>query len=425
MKLKLVLAWTGIFIIAIIPILLLLFLGPGDYSSITHTLGQISGLVGMTLFALSFIFSTRAKWIENLFGGLDKVYPVHAIIGASSLVLLLAHPLLLVAKFITTNMALAAKYLLPGGLISVDLGIFALYGMIILLAITIYGKIKYNYWKFSHEFLGLLFILAILHIFLVRTTVARDYIFKGYYAYAIIVSIIGLGAFLYSLLRKKLFAKKYKVSKVINYKNCFEISLEPVNKGIKFKSGQFVFVTFYNKSLPRESHPFSIAAPSGKGNVRIIAKNLGDFTGLLGKLNLGDAVRVEGPYGRFHQKGFGNEVWVAGGIGITPFLGLAQDLKNHSSGNIDLYYSVRSKDEFVCLDDLHELAHSNKKFRLFTWISNEQGYLSVEDIEKHTPLKGNKFYLCGPDSLKIAIRKSLIKNNIPADDIHDERFAFK
>ena len=387
MKSKLILAWTGIFIIGIIPVLLLLVFGPKNYTSISHTLGQVCGLMGVTFFALTFILSTRAKWIENLFGGLDKVYPVHAVMGATSFVLVLLHPLFLVMKYIPANIQLAATYLLPGGLISVDFGIFALLGMIILLMITIYGNWKYHYWKFSHEFLGAFFILAILHIFLVRSTVARDYIFNGYYIYVAIVSIIGLGSFIYSLSRTDLRGKNYRVKKLNEISGCYEIYLEPDrdgktadnddngNNSITFKSGQFVFVKFHNKNVGRESHPFSIASASGIGEFRIIAKSLGDFTGRLGKLREGNKVIVEGPYGRFHQSpradrrhphinhghidfihNYDDEIWVAGGIGITPFLGLAEDFRSSKARRVDLYYSVKNKSEFVNLEELQDIA---------------------------------------------------------------------
>jgi predicted ferric reductase len=365
MKAKLMLAWFGIFLISVLPVMLLFALGPNDYSSVTHTLGQMCGLIGMTMFALTFVLSTRAKWIEYLFDGLDKVYPVHATLGAVSLVLLLMHPIFLVMKYIPENIRLAAVYLLPGGLLSVDFGIFALLGMILLLIITVYSGIKYNHWKVSHKFLGLFFALAILHVFLIRATVARDYIFKGYYVYAAAVSIIGLSSLIYSLVRTRLLGRKYTVKKItaLSEGSCYEIMLEPVGKGIRFKSGQFVFVKFKNKKTGIESHPFSIASPSGNKEIRIIAKSLGDFTSLLGSLNKGDSAVVEGPYGRFHVNGFSgrtddgadeeasdkaDEVWVAGGIGITPFIGLAEDFANSKAERqVHLFYSVKERKE-VC-----------------------------------------------------------------------------
>jgi predicted ferric reductase len=425
MKTKALLAWTGIFLVGIFPAILLFMFGPGNYSSITHTLGQISGLMGMTFFALTFILSTRAKWIEDLFDGLDKTYPVHAVLGAVSLILLLLHPIFLVMKFIPQNMKLAAIYLLPGGLISVDFGIFALLGMILLLMVTFYSKMKYNRWKFSHEFLGFLFALAILHIFLVCETVARDYIFNGYYAYAAVVSIIGLGGFFYSLLRNKLFGKKYVIERFEKVNGCFEIILKPLGEGIRFRAGQFIFVKFHNKIVGKESHPFSIASSSGNGNIRIIVKDLGDYTSQLGKLKEGNKMIVEGPYGRFHGTAYREEIWIAGGIGITPFLGLAEDLRKNRDGHIDLYYSVKNKEEFVHLEELQDIAKSNKNFRVFPWVSDEKGYLSLNEISKTSSIKNKEFYLCGPESLKITIKKALFQKNISTGSIHDERFAFK
>ncbi len=432
MKIKTFIAWTGIFFLSVIPAILLFILGPRDYSSVTHTLGQVSGLIGMTMFALTFILSTRAKWIEYLFDGLDKVYPVHAVLGATSLVLLLMHPVFLVMKYIPENFQLAAKYLLPGGLLSVDFGIFALLGMIVLLMITLYSNIKYHRWKLSHEFLGLFFILAILHVILVRESVARDYIFQGYYVYATIVSVIGLSGFMYSLMRTRLLGKKYRIKSITPLNQCNQIVLEPIDNAISFKAGQFIFIKFLNKKVGTESHPFSIAAPSDSKEIRVIAKNLGDFTSNLGNLRVGNYAIVEGPYGGFHNKDFADEVWVAGGIGITPFLGLARDFQRGAhkksdmkAQHVDLYYSVKSKDEFVCLEELQDIAKSNKSFRVYPWISSEKGYLDIAGIEKNSRLKGKEYYLCGPASLKDSIKKGLIQKNIPKNSIYDERFAFK
>jgi predicted ferric reductase len=426
MNRKTIFAWIAIALIGLLPVVLLFAFGPQDYSSPTHTLGQLAGLVGMTLFSLSFLLSTRAGWIEDLFDGLDKVYPVHAVLGATSLVLLLLHPLFLVLKYVPENITLAASYLIPGGALSVDFGIFALAGMILLLALTLYSKMGYQRWKLSHEFLGLFFILAVLHILLIRTTIARDYIFKGYYVYAIVVSVVGLVSFAYSLLRKRLFGKKYKLVKVTLINGCFELRLEPLGKGLRYRSGQFVFVTFQNRKVGKESHPFSIASPSGNKDMRLIIKSLGDFTGRLSDLREGDSVILEGPYGRFHQRGYADEVWVAGGIGITPFLGLAADLHHSKTGQAILYYSVKSKDEFVRLEELQAVAKTEKRFTVVPWTSVERGFLTVQELVKNAgPLRRKQFYLCGPPGLKAAIKGGLRANGVPASHIHDERFAFK
>jgi predicted ferric reductase len=68
--------WATLIVVALIPVFLLIFFGDNldfsNYSSATHNFGEIFGLVGMTLFALTFILSTRIKAIEDIFGGLDE-----------------------------------------------------------------------------------------------------------------------------------------------------------------------------------------------------------------------------------------------------------------------------------------------------------------------------------------------------------------
>jgi predicted ferric reductase len=434
-QLKKFLGWTVLLAIALIPVILLFALGPeagefSDYSSITHTLGEIFGLVGMTLFALTFVLSTRIRFIEDIFGGLDKVYVVHGILGGTALMLILFHPILLVLKFIPSNLHLAATYLLPSSYWSVNLGIIALLGLIFLISITLFSKIKYNKWKFSHEFLGLIFIFAVFHIFLVRGTASKDNIFSGYYIYAAIVSLIGLGAFSYSLFLKNRLIKNavYRI-KVIEKKNdLFIIDMLPEHKPLSYKSGQFIYVRFYNERLSKEAHPFSIASKSNSEKLRIIVKKLGDYTDRLEHLKEGDKILIEGPYGRFNcnlEKKNEEQVWIAGGIGITPFLGMFEDLLN-CQVKVDLYHSAKNESDFVNYKELSEANSKIKSFRFIPWNSTEKGYLSAKDISH---ISGNllekTFYICGPEGFKHGIIKGLINAGVNKNKIHEEAFGFR
>ncbi len=434
-RLKKFLGWTSLIVLALIPVILLFTLGPeaGEmqgYSSITHTLGEIFGLVGMTLFALTFILSTRINFIEDIFGGLDKVYTVHGILGGVALMLVLFHPILLVLKFIPSNISLAASYLLPSSYWSVNFGIIALLGLILLIAVTLFSKIKYNKWKFSHEFLGLVFIFAVFHIFLVRGVASRDNIFNGYYLYAAIVSLIGLGAFAYSLFIKNRFIKNavYRIKNIEQKKDVFTIEMIPDHKPISYKSGQFIYVRFYNERISDEAHPFSIASKSDSPVIKIIVKKLGDYTGRLEHLKMGDKVSIEGPYGRFNcdlKKKNEEQVWIAGGIGITPFIGMFEDLEN-CPVKVDLYHSVKHESDFINNKELSEENNKSKNFRFIPWNSHERGYLTAEHISKISGnLKGKSFYICGPEAFKNSIIRGLIKAGVNSDNIHEEAFGFR
>ena len=431
MKYNRFLAWLVIVILAVVPVVLLFTLGPhkdlSTFLEITQNLGQMAGLIGVTIFAITFILSTRIKFIEDAFGGLDKVYVAHGILGGVALGLILLHPLLLVLKFIPADFYKAAIYLLPSSYWSVNFGIIAFLSLIGLIYVTLYTKIKYNNWKFSHKFLGLVFIFAVLHIFLVRGSASRDFIFNGYYIFATVVSIIGLSGFLYTLfIKKSIVQEAFYTIESINAKNeVYEITLVPEGKPLDYKSGQFIFVRFYNQKLSSEAHPFSVASRSNERKLKIVVKNLGDFTSGLKNVRAGEKVSIEGPYGRFNfSKRNMDQVWLAGGLGITPFLGMAEDMKKDQR-KIYLIYSVKKHEEFISYENLKEMEKENKNFKFLPWVSNEKGFLNVSEISKMVgDLKNKEFYICGPIGFKSAIRKQLIKSNVKRDRIKEESFNF-
>ena len=327
------------------------------------------------------------------------------------------------------NVSLAAIYLLPNSFLSVNLGIIALLGLVLLLIITFFVNLKYNIWKLSHKVLGIIFILAMLHIFLVRSDASADYIFKGYNVYVLITSIIGIGAFIYSLFAKgALKHAPYTVTSIKQKGIVYDITLEPVKKALQYKAGQFIFISFRNKQTGKEYHPFSIASGTGEKNIRIVIKNLGDFTKKLGSIKKGDQVMVEGPYGRFNYKEpIADQVWIAAGIGITPFIGLAEDFANTKQKNkVELYYTVRIPEEFVNLEEFKSIAIKNKNFALFPRASDTEGRLELKDIEKQSGnLKEKEFFLCGPQAFKDSIISGLLSRGVNKKNIFSEDFHFK
>ena len=96
-------------ILLIIPVVIWLRMLPweqrfGSLGLAWHSLGQITGLVGMVSFSLAIILSARIKFFENFFGGLNKVYIYHHALGGLTLIFLLFHPLLLAVKFLNISL---------------------------------------------------------------------------------------------------------------------------------------------------------------------------------------------------------------------------------------------------------------------------------------------------------------------------------
>ena len=437
MKFKPTLGWIAIAALSLSPILLWWFFGPGpsdfnSYASVTHSIGELSALIAITMFALTFVLSMRIKFIEDIFGGLDKVYIAHGILGGSALIMILMHPIFLVLKFIPSNIRQAALYLMPSNFWSVNFGIIAMLGFILLIAITLYSKMKYNHWKFTHEFMGLIFFFAVLHMLLVRGTASHDYIFHGYYIFAAIIANIGLGAFLYSLLLKDRLTKSatYRVKSVKKLtKDTHEVVMVPEYKPISYKSGQFIFVRFYNRKLGREAHPFSIASESDDIELKILVKELGDYTKKMSMLQPDNLVSVEGPFGRFNydRKHHKHQVWIAAGIGITPFLGMADDLKKMDyHNNVELFFTARNEEDLIGARDLIEIANEKENFKVIPWLSSRMGHLDTKTIlEKIGTHKDTDFFLCGPTSFKTKIISGLIRSGVRSDRIHREVFDFR
>ncbi|MFZ3015979.1 MAG: ferric reductase-like transmembrane domain-containing protein [Minisyncoccia bacterium] len=423
-----------IILLASVPIIRWFFLEPLNYrfldiNSFTTSLGQITGLLGMLLFSVNLILSNRLIFFDTFFSGLHHSYNIHKWLGTLSFSLLLFHPLFLVVKYISISLQSAAMFLLPNGYFPVTLGIIALFGMIVLICITFYLKIKYHIWKFSHKFLVLVFVFAILHTILISSDISRD-LFLRYYI--IFFAMLGLISGIHRSFLRFLFNYdfKYKVigTKIFN-NNVIEIELESNGKSIGFYPGQFIFIKFISdvKGISRESHPFSVSSSLLENNLKITVKSLGDFTNNLINLNVGAKVKIEGPFGKFFENRNPNkkEIWIAGGVGITPFLSLIRSIKPEDCSGIDLYYCLKNNTEAFLFKELEDISRVNNKFRLIPWCSDDKGYINADIIYKLSgDLKDKDIYLCGPPSFMKILTEQFIKIGVDSNNIHFEEFNF-
>jgi len=418
-----------IFILSIIPFIIWVFMQPlglrfSDISSITTSLGQILGLVGMTLFSINLILAGRLKFFDKYFKGLDRVYNNHHKLGLISFSLLLFHPLFLVVKYITISIRDAGLFFVPFVNMPITWGIISLFLMIVFISLTIYINLKYQSWKFSHKFMTLVFVFAILHTFFITSDISRNNFLRYY---ILILAFVGLvvsirQAFLGKFLNRKL---KYKI-KNINQLNedILEIEMEPLNKRVVFNPGQFAFFNFFGSGVRSESHPFSISSSNNESNLKITVKNLGDFTSRLKNIKKGDSVLIDGPYGNFSYNKIKNknQIWIAGGIGITPFLSMAKSLE--SDYNVDLYYSVRENKEAVNVDWLNELDRKNSNFKFNLWISSEKGYINGGLISSlSNGLDGKDIFLCGPTLFMESLKNQFASLGVDINKIHYENFS--
>lgn len=205
--------------------------------------------------------------------------------------------------------------------------------------------------------------------------------------------------------------------------------MKPEGERMKFTAGQFIFVSFLDKNIGAESHPFSITSGENEKSLAIAVKNLGDYTTNLSNLKIGSYALIEGPFGLFSYKNaeHKNQIWIAGGIGITPFLSMAKSLKFEENYNIDLYYCVKNKTEAVFADMLQEISASfNNALKVINFCSEERGYrISAKTIKENSgSLKDKDIFLCAPPMMIQSLKKQFIAMGIDKEFIHSEEFSF-
>ena len=173
------------------------------------------------------------------------------------------------------------------------------------------------------------------------------------------------------------------------------------------------------------SHPFTISEAPKKGEIQFTIKALGDHTrALFDTLKVGDEFAVSGPHGKFNYKtGVKNQIWIAGGIGITPFRSFSQD-NIPKDFSIDFFYAYNNEEEGAYADELQSLSCDNLRLHLFN--SKEKGFLSVEEICKYVKTKESiDVYFCGPKPMRDNLRKQFENSNLNISNFHYEHFQFK
>jgi ferredoxin-NADP reductase len=208
-----------------------------------------------------------------------------------------------------------------------------------------------------------------------------------------------------------------------------------------FKPGQAADVTLFNPpetDSEGNTRTFSIAS-SPFENQLMFATRMRDtaFKRSLKKVPLGTDVKIDSPMGSFtlHKNSAKPAVFLAGGIGITPFVSIVRQADHDRlSHTLYLFYSNRRPEDTPFLEALQILEKSNPSFRLVCTMTamlqsqkewkGETGLINKEMLSRHlTSLQGPIYYVAGPPAMVAAMRKMLAGAGVDEDDIRTEEFG--
>lgn len=291
------------------------------------------------------------------------------------------------------------------------LGEWAFYAIVALILIALLRRIPYRLFAWTHLLVAPVFLVLAWHALVLLDW---DAWFGPLGPVMLFGLALGAVAALMSMLR--LIGRVRRVPGRIDHVREFsgvhsllaEVVLEP-GWPVHWP-GQFAFL---RSSGWEGAHPFTIASrwDPGSRRVRFIAKALGDYTERLAQTaRAGDAVTVEGPYGEFtFNDDARRQVWVSGGIGITPFVaGMEQRAARRAGGHdpgvpVDLFHSTAEDDGAAHAELRRDAAESGVVLHLL--IDERDGHLTGARLREAVPeWREASLWLCGPTSFADALR---------------------
>lgn len=417
-------AWQGVAVPTVLATAVTLAALPAGTRLVTGGFSLAAGVAALTLMAAAALLGSRWRWIEQAFGGLDRVYSAHKWMGIWALVLASGHflfkagaegwdvaPILELPAF-WTRLLRQASYV----------------ALVLIVMLALNRNIRYSVWRWWHKLSGPLFLVVVLHWLSFRSPIRLD---SAAGAWLAGWSLLGAAGALYKLLLYPLFAKQaeYEVVAIDPGNGAAHIQLTPVAHAVRFVPGQFGFLRMKHEGL-REPHPFTIASGSGgDGRVDFVIRALGDYTTrLVSQVRPGMRADVFAPYGRFvRNPDAPREAWIGGGVGISPFIAWLQDRSAGGFDKVTLFYFYTPGREFPELPVMQAMARE-RGIELVGVAGGPGDPAFVERFaelcREHGPRSVDVAF-CGPKGLLGHVRAALVANGVPAKNLRHELFEFR
>ncbi len=423
----------------------------GDWGAFLYPYGaaMIFGIFGLCYFLNAMILSTRIRYFDHLFGH-DRVIGLHARMAFAGLILILIH----------RQLKVGGGELLPTR--QITLGYIALIAVASIILITVlfmvkhfihrlrifrrlkswvtsYAPADYSKLKILHNILPFAAMTAVVHVLLASTT-------SGYSPRLVFISVYALTAaalyIRFKFIRPFILSRNiYTISDIRSPGNLVtEVRL--TGRKIKFKAGQYAYWRLKSRAVGNEEHPFTISSAPDEEEIGFSAKSLGDYTSALKGLKTGDKAIIDGPYGKFTLPADESApvLFLAGGIGITPFLSMVQNMADiRSMRSATLIWSVSTRENLVYDGEFLKLMKRLLSFRYKPVINKhdepireatvanfESGRINGELISRFCPdLVNSKttVYICGPDPMREAMVKILRSIGVSRLRIRFEKFS--
>ncbi|GEJ56757.1 ferredoxin reductase family protein [Anaeromyxobacter diazotrophicus] len=428
--------WVALYaLLAFQPILVLLAAPSEGRGGFGRELSSALGFLALSTMTMQFALTARFQWLAPPFGT-DLVYAFHRAMTWVSLGLAVLHPLALLGR----DAPAALGWLtVAGAPPAIAAGVLALYALAALLVTSLFRRglrLPYEPWRAGHGLLAVAALaLGALHALRADRLLARPVERVAWLAWTLAWGLLIVRVRLAKplvLLRRPWVVREVRPEGG----RVTTLALEPDgHPGVRFRAGQFVWLTLFGSPFGAREHPFSISSSSqGAPRLELTVKEAGDFTRrVAAELRPGARAYVDGPFGSMTLDGFPDAegyLLVAGGAGIAPCLSILRTLADRGDRRRHvLVYgtgrweatpfreTLRELAGRLRLEVVHVLEHPPEGWR------GERGLVTEEVLGRHL-LRDLRVtcFVCGPPGMMDVVERALVRLGVPVGDIHSERF---
>jgi predicted ferric reductase len=381
-------------------------------------IGRLLALVGFILILFQVVLSSRLKWIERGLGQ-DKLLGVHKTAGVVGFAFMLSHPVLHASSDL-----LAQGYGLIAVLLAlVTVGTAILYGRL---------SLKYETWKQIHWFNFIVVPIIFAHSLLLGTELNSQPALRIFWYVLGVLFVLLAGAILWDRIRIK--RHLLRVTDVVQ-ETPDTWSLHFKSGSPDHKPGQFLLLSLLHDGRRTGPHPFTISSSPTSGDLSVSVKAVGDFTATVKDTTSADEAYIDMPYGIFSFLNYDapNLVFIAGGIGITPFISMLRYMVDKKlERNVILIWGNKTEKDIAFKSELEQMAVAMPSLRIIHVLSNqpewpgEKGYVDTRLLHTHLDgFENPQVFVCGPPVMMTKVVRSLQQVGVPKARIHFERFALR
>lgn len=394
-----------------------------QWPTILYDASRVLAVLGFVVLFFQYVLASRVRAFERSLG-LDRLIHAHRTTGIAALALLLLHGVLY------TTYELALGFLSLGW--QKLLGIGALLLLIVVAGAALLWKAwgwRYETWKRVHYASYVILPVGFLHALLLGTTVNSSLVTRVYFIVLLALYVLVVASRIAKRLRVR--AQPYTVADVRRESHDI-VSLRFEGPVPSFAPGQFMILNLFRGSGYSESHPYTISSGPDEEQLRVSAKGIGDFSRSLAEVAPGTRALIEAPYGVFSydNAAAGSLVFIAGGIGITPFLSQLSALRSRDEQRkVRLIWGNKTSDDIAFTDELAAAQEYLDDFALVHVLSNEDwegetGFVDETIVRKYVDdVDRAEFFVCGPPVMMEKLIPALREMGVANARIHYERFA--